>query len=69
MINLAPAQYKALSEFLNTIAAAWFTAGVISPFFIKPVNLISAIFLGGIALILTMFCLGWSLLLVRKIKI
>jgi len=36
MKNLKPSQLKALSDFLNTIAAAWFSAGVISPLFIKP---------------------------------
>lgn len=69
MLILTASQYKALSEFLNTIAAAWFTAGVISPFFIRPESLISAIILGVIALMFTLTCLGWSLFLVRKVKI
>ena len=69
MLDLTPSQYKALSEFLNTIAAAWFTAGVISPFFIKPESLISAVILGLIAMMFTLSCLGWSLFLVRRIKI
>lgn len=35
MGNLSPGQLRALSDFFNTIAAAWFTGGVITPLFAK----------------------------------
>jgi hypothetical protein len=69
MKKLRPSQLKALSEFLNTIAAAWFSAGVISPLFIKPENLIKALILAGIAIVMTIFLLAWSLSLLRRVKI
>lgn len=37
-------QLKTLSEYFNMIAAAWFTAGIISPFFSKAVPLEKALF-------------------------
>jgi len=69
MKKLRQSQLKALSEFLNTIAAAWFSAGVISPLFIKPENLIKALILAGIAILMTIFLLAWSLSLLRRVKI
>jgi len=69
MKKLRQSQLKALSEFLNTIAAAWFSAGVISPLFIKPENLIKALILAGIAIVMTIFLLAWSLSLLRRVKI
>ncbi len=68
MKNLKPSQFKALSEFCNTIAAAWFSAGVISPFFIKSENLLSAIILGLAAILISVLFLGLSLYLVRRVK-
>lgn len=69
MKNLTPSQLKTLSEFLNTVAAAWFTAGVISPIFVKPEDLSTTINLAFTSLVLTSSFLGLSLLLVRKLKI
>ncbi len=69
MKKLTSSQRKALSEFLNTIAAGWFSAGIIAPFFIKPQNIVSVIIGGGLAIIMTMFFLGLSLYLVRRIKV
>lgn len=69
MRKLKPGQLKALSEFLNTIAAAWFTAGVISPLFIKPENLTKALVLAATAILMTGFFLTWSLTLVKTVKL
>lgn len=69
MNQFTPSQLKTLSEFMNTIAAAWFTAGVIAPLFIKPESIIKIIPLVGIAVLMTASFLGWSLFLVRRIKI
>jgi hypothetical protein len=51
------------------VAVAWFTAGIISPLFIKPENLIKTLVLAGVATLMTGFLLMWSLLLVKTIKI
>jgi hypothetical protein len=69
MENLKPSQLKGLSEFLNTIAAAWFSAGVISPLFIKPESLSKTLFLAGIAVIMSLFFLIWSLSLLRRVRL
>ena len=34
-MRLKQSQLKGLSEFMNTVAAAWFSTGIISPFFIR----------------------------------
>jgi hypothetical protein len=67
MKSLKSSQLKALSEFLNTIAAAWFSAGVISPFFIKPESLLRAILLGFSAFVLALSLLYWSIYVVKNI--
>lgn len=69
MKELAPGQLKALSEFLNTIAAAWFTAGIISPFFIKIEDPLNVLILGTIAIIFSVAFLFASLFFVRKVKL
>lgn len=33
MNGLSKGQFRALSDFFNTVAAAWFTGGIITPFF------------------------------------
>ena len=69
MKNLTLSQLKVLSEFFNTIAAAWFSAGVISPFFIKPESVTKTIAFGTVAIILSIMLLILSLRLVKRIKI
>lgn len=69
MQNLTASQLKALSEFLNTIAAAWFTAGVISPFFLKPEDFSRALILGFAAVALAATFLSFSLSIVRRVKL
>jgi hypothetical protein len=68
-MKLRPAQKNKLSEFFNTIAAAWFTIGVISPLFIQSGNINKTIILGGVSLLLTSIFVYWSLSLVEKIKL
>jgi len=53
--KLNPAQLKSLSEFANTVAAAWFTAGVISPFFTKPKSFFFAAIVTSLFLIAMYF--------------
>lgn len=68
MKNLTPSQLKSLSEFFNTIAAAWFSAGIISPLFIKPESIVRALLLGAISVILSLSILIWALYIVRRVK-
>lgn len=35
-VNLKREQLKTLSEFLNMVAVAWFTGGIVSPIFADP---------------------------------
>lgn len=69
MRNLKPGQLKALSEFLNTVAAAWFTAGIIAPIFIELKDISKTIVLGLVAFVTSMGFLASSLQLVRKIRL
>lgn len=68
MVGLTANQLKVLSDFLNTIAAAWFTAGAISPLFIKSENIFRTILLGLIAVSLSLGLLSLSLSVARRIK-
>jgi len=66
--ELSVNQRKALSDFANTIAAAWFTAGIISPLFTKPkspAELLTFVILG---ISMTWAALRWSLILVEDAK-
>ena len=67
-MKLRSAQKKGLSEFLNTIAAAWFTAGVISPLFldlrITTRNIVTEVVSLGLAGLF----LVWSLQLLERIR-
>jgi len=67
--KLKPSQLKVLSEFFNTVAAAWFSAGIISPFFVKSESLLNTIILGTVAIMLSMSSLGGAVFLVRRIKL
>jgi hypothetical protein len=69
MRGLKSAQLKALSDFANTVAAAWFTAGVISPFFTKPASLLEVFRFLLIGLLMTWITLTWSLSLVKEVKL
>lgn len=69
MEQLKPAQLKALSDFANMVAAAWFSAGVISPFFAKPESMLDALRFPIVGLFMTWISLSWSLTLVKDIKL
>lgn len=69
MKGLRPAQLRALSDFANTVAAAWFSAGIISPFFTKSEPLIRALVFPLVGLLMTWVILSWSLSLVRDIDL
>jgi len=65
MENFNSAQLKALSEFANTIAAAWFTAGVISPFFTRPKSFYEVSIFVAVGLLMAGTTLKWSLSLLK----
>ncbi|MEK7061303.1 MAG: hypothetical protein AAB954_01430 [Patescibacteria group bacterium] len=67
MKSLKEAQVKGLSEFLNTVAAAWFSAGAILPLFITE-NFNKVLFFASTEIIMSLFFLTGSLLLLGKIK-
>lgn len=66
--KLKPIQLKGLSEFANKIAAAWFTAGIISPFFTKPESLFAVLRFLLVGLLMTGATLLWSLSLLDGVK-
>lgn len=59
-------QRKSLSEFFNTIAAAWFTAGIISPFFTKPKTLPELLLFVILGIFMTWLSLKLSLKLINR---
>ncbi len=69
MKELTEPQLKALSDFANTVAAAWFSAGVISPFFIKPPSAMEALVFPSVGLVMTWLTLSFSLSLIKEIKL
>lgn len=69
MPKLRQSQLKGLSEFLNTIAAAWFTAGVIGPLFVRNDDFGKTLLLAVISLLLCAGFLGISLSFLRGVKI
>lgn len=68
MKKLKPIQLKGLSEFANKIAAAWFTAGIISPFFIRPESFFEVLRFILVGLLMAGATLGWSLSLLKGVK-
>lgn len=68
MKNLNSAQLKSLSEFTNTIATAWLSAGVIAPFFTKPKSLSGYLLFFIISVVVTSILLKFSLWLLKDIK-
>ncbi len=69
MKRLRPAQLKALSDFASKVAAAWFSAGVISPFFAKRRSLGEVLVFPLVGLMMSGVTLIWSLFLVKAIKL
>lgn len=69
LMKLTPSQLKALSEFMNMLAVAWFTAGVITPFFLEQGNIIRSIILAAAGIFMSVTFLAMALLLLRKVKI
>ncbi|OGG07594.1 hypothetical protein A2699_02030 [Candidatus Gottesmanbacteria bacterium RIFCSPHIGHO2_01_FULL_43_15] len=66
--HLNKEQKKFLSDFLNSLSVAWFSAGVISPFFIK-VNDVLQLGMqvsGSVAISATLFLIGLKNLSTRK---
>ena len=68
MGNLKDGQIKGLSDFLNTVAAAWFSAGVISPLFANTESVMKILFLSGIEISMALSFLSLSLLLLRGVR-
>ena len=69
MNKLSAGQKKVAAEITGNIAVAWFTAGVISPFFTQPKNFLVFVFTFAIALFMTGVFSVIALDFVQKIKI
>lgn len=68
MRSLKDTQIKGLSEFLNTVAATWFSAGAISPLFISE-KLASVLFLSLFQIFVAFLFLGLSLSLLKRVSV
>ncbi|MDI6731553.1 MAG: hypothetical protein QME05_03090 [Candidatus Margulisbacteria bacterium] len=69
MEKLNPSQLKAFSEFMNMIAAAWFTSGVIAPLFAHPNSFIELLSYIVVGLLMTWATMFLSLSLVKEIQL
>ena len=61
MKNLSVGQKRALSDFFNTTAAAWFTAGLITPLFSSPQTLKETLLPPLAGILLTYYSLQLSM--------
>ncbi len=68
MKHLSIEERRSLSDFFNKIAAAWFSAGVITPFFIKPIAITDIIYRLVVGFGLSLLSLQASLALVKKLN-
>jgi len=68
MKQLSSIQLKSLADFANTVAAAWFTTGIISPIFTKPKSPAEFLMLLLVSLFMTGLILRWSLYILEGIK-
>jgi hypothetical protein len=68
MSNLSSVQLKSIADFANTVAAAWFTAGVISPIFTKPKSFLELMTFLAVSLLMTWATLRWSILLLEGVR-
>jgi len=66
--KLNAAQLKALSGFSNTVAATWFSAGIITPFFSKFKTLTEVLYFPLIGGVIASFMLWVSLYLLRGVN-
>ena len=69
MEKLTRSQLKSLSEFANAVAAAWFSAGVIAPFFTRSKTIFEALIFPLAGLLATSITLILSLKIIRNIEI
>lgn len=68
MKRLSAAQMDRTSEILGNISVTWFSAGVISPVFVKPKDVIEFISLFLLSLIMSGLFFVWSLSIAKEIK-
>lgn len=68
MKKLSVGQYERASEILGNITVAWFSAGAISPLFVKPAQWLEFIPLFILSLTMAGLFFIWSLSLARRVK-
>ena len=67
MEKLSHGQLKVVSEFFNTIAAAWFTGGIVAPFFTKS-SLSEKLLFFAAGFTFSYVFLSFAILLVKGVK-
>ena len=68
MNRLSIGQLKSLSDFLNKIAVAWFSIGVVTPFLTKPETIIQSVKIPIGGTIMAFIFLFFSLAMVKGVK-
>lgn len=68
-MKLKPSQRDKLSDLANMLAAAWFTAGVVSPLFLQITNIKKTVLMGLVSILTTMLFTLWSLSLVKRVRL
>lgn len=67
-LSLNLSQLNRASEVLGNISVAWFTAGVISPLFVRPKSIPELVSLFVLSIVMAGLFFIWSLSLVKGVK-
>lgn len=67
-LKLSQKQVDRASEIVGNIAVAWFSAGAISPIFVRPKSVFEFLISFGVSLVMTGFFFTISLYLIRSKK-
>ncbi|MBI5122663.1 hypothetical protein HZA75_02270 [Candidatus Roizmanbacteria bacterium] len=68
-MNLNKPQLERTSEILGNVSVTWFSAGVITPLFIRPKNIIEFFTLLSVGLLMASLFYFGSIHLIRRVKI
>lgn len=65
-LNFSHEQTSRASEIFGNLAVAWFSAGVISPLFVRPKTIFEFMVTFSLSLVMTVLFFIWSLYLMRS---
>lgn len=68
-VNLNKSQLERTSEIMGNITVAWFSAGVITPLFVRPKNIIDFITLLSVGLLMAGLFYFGLIHLIRRVRI